>query len=138
FLLDPPLDAVAGHRVEAVNEEDPVEVVQLVLEEACAQPARLDRDGRTVGVEARGRSEEHTSELQSRFDLVCRLLLEKKKSDRMACPLRFPLRLSTATWVLLPISSLPSPLPRARRCLLRPFPLRPGAHSSGSLSPAIS
>src|SRR5207249_9342179 len=27
----------------------------------------------------RRRSEEHTSELQSRFDLVCRLLLEKKK-----------------------------------------------------------
>src|SRR5207249_10753781 len=27
----------------------------------------------------RARSEEHTSELQSRFDLVCRLLLEKKK-----------------------------------------------------------
>src|SRR5699024_12013648 len=25
------------------------------------------------------RSEEHTSELQSRFDIVCRLLLEKKK-----------------------------------------------------------
>src|SRR2546421_1344600 len=33
------------------------------------------------------RSEEHTSELQSRSDLVCRLLLEKKKkekSDRLA------------------------------------------------------
>src|SRR5438067_4929634 len=28
----------------------------------------------------RFRSEEHTSELQSRFDLVCRLLLEKKKT----------------------------------------------------------
>src|SRR5699024_12705381 len=28
---------------------------------------------------AYNRSEEHTSELQSRFDLVCRLLLEKKK-----------------------------------------------------------
>src|SRR5699024_12808560 len=28
------------------------------------------------------RSEEHTSELQSRFDLVCRLLLEKKKKKR--------------------------------------------------------
>src|SRR5699024_12309961 len=27
------------------------------------------------------RSEEHTSELQSRFDLVCRLLLEKKKNE---------------------------------------------------------
>src|SRR5437868_13196754 len=29
----------------------------------------------------RTRSEEHTSELQSRFDLVCRLLLEKKKKQ---------------------------------------------------------
>src|SRR5699024_12302639 len=28
------------------------------------------------------RSEEHTSELQSRFDLVCRLLLEKKKNSQ--------------------------------------------------------
>src|SRR2546428_6167511 len=31
-------------------------------------------------VPGRGRSEEHTSELQSRSDLVCRLLLEKKKT----------------------------------------------------------
>src|SRR5699024_11244343 len=29
------------------------------------------------------RSEEHTSELQSRFDLVCRLLLEKKNDTKM-------------------------------------------------------
>src|SRR5207249_8265233 len=29
------------------------------------------------------RSEEHTSELQSRFDLVCRLLLEKQKEHSM-------------------------------------------------------
>src|SRR5207249_11214034 len=29
------------------------------------------------------RSEEHTSELQSRFDLVCRLLLEKKKKKEL-------------------------------------------------------
>src|SRR5207249_5077065 len=35
---------------------------------------------RALGVRVRPeRSEEHTSELQSRFDLVCRLLLEKKK-----------------------------------------------------------
>src|SRR5438067_10364888 len=32
------------------------------------------------------RSEEHTSELQSRFDLVCRLLLEKKKNDCSRLP----------------------------------------------------
>src|SRR2546422_11384799 len=31
------------------------------------------------------RSEEHTSELQSRLHLVCRLLLEKKKSPRSRC-----------------------------------------------------
>src|SRR5690606_40541290 len=31
---------------------------------------------------AEGRSEEHTSELQSRENLVCRLLLEKKKEER--------------------------------------------------------
>src|SRR2546429_7404571 len=30
-----------------------------------------------------GRSEEHTSELQSRLHLVCRLLLEKKKASRI-------------------------------------------------------
>src|SRR5438105_11296450 len=34
------------------------------------------------GVEGPSRSEEHTSELQSRVDLVCRLLLEKKKKEQ--------------------------------------------------------
>src|SRR5699024_12094959 len=34
---------------------------------------------RTTSSATVNRSEEHTSELQSRFDLVCRLLLEKKK-----------------------------------------------------------
>src|SRR5260370_7640694 len=34
----------------------------------------------TVLAEARKRSEEHTSELQSHLNLVCRLLLEKKKT----------------------------------------------------------
>src|SRR5207249_8907186 len=38
----------------------------------------LGLDVRLVGDRPSGRSEEHTSELQSRFDLVCRLLLEKK------------------------------------------------------------
>src|SRR5207247_10734840 len=34
------------------------------------------------GVRRSRRSEEHTSELQSRVDLVCRLLLEKKNKDK--------------------------------------------------------
>src|SRR5699024_11802487 len=38
----------------------------------------------TVSVSVVCRSEEHTSELQSRFDLVCRLLLEKKKALALA------------------------------------------------------
>src|SRR5437868_8735402 len=44
----------------------------------CKIPDRRSDDrGYSSGDPAR--SEEHTSELQSRFDLVCRLLLEKKK-----------------------------------------------------------
>src|SRR6266513_2193715 len=35
-------------------------------------------------VEDQRRSEEHTSELQSRFDIVCRLLLEKKKNNQFS------------------------------------------------------
>src|SRR5260221_9936778 len=48
------------------------------------------RDGSASASE---RSEEHTSELQSHSDLVCRLLLEKKKQDQLivlpsdTCPL---------------------------------------------------
>src|SRR3989475_1106144 len=41
---------------------------------------RDQRDG-TNSVVVPGRSEEHTSELQSQSNLVCRLLLEKKKKD---------------------------------------------------------
>src|SRR5260370_28359104 len=40
--------------------------------------SRIDRPGLT-GAAAERRSEEHTSELQSHLNLVCRLLLEKKK-----------------------------------------------------------
>src|SRR5207249_8893495 len=50
---------------------------------AADGPASADKHG--VNGERRRperhRSEEHTSELQSRFDLVCRLLLEKKKQN---------------------------------------------------------
>src|SRR2546422_5905024 len=46
-------------------------------------PAERARGQRAVGRSRRAqRSEEHTSELQSRLHLVCRLLLEKKKTKR--------------------------------------------------------
>src|SRR2546428_9521072 len=41
------------------------------------------------------RSEEHTSELQSRSDLVCRLLLEKKKNITMRTKIHLPQFLRT-------------------------------------------
>src|SRR3712207_7014648 len=41
---------------------------------------------RRDAVAAEGRSEEHTSELQSRQYLVCRLLLEKKKENTVRSP----------------------------------------------------
>src|SRR2546430_8931340 len=50
-------------------------------------PRRRDPDGvvalfEVVGQLSVGRSEEHTSELQSQSNLVCRLLLEKKKQKK--------------------------------------------------------
>src|SRR5690606_40061362 len=54
---------------------------QQVREDAQRAPAGPRVSDRIRGrVEALPRSEEHTSELQSRENLVCRLLLEKKKT----------------------------------------------------------
>src|SRR5690349_23963428 len=68
--------------VEELQREEVGEVVLRAGAVAVPAPDGGDpvrrRDPVAVGV-ARGRSEEHTSELQSRRDLVCRLLLEKKK-----------------------------------------------------------
>src|SRR3712207_7529844 len=47
----------------------------------CVGDASSGRGGRR-SLSSAGRSEEHTSELQSRQYLVCRLLLEKKKKKR--------------------------------------------------------
>src|SRR2546430_5614485 len=58
------------------------------LEQRVAVPQPDVVDGRPVGPDVplgepglAGRSEEHTSELQSQSNLVCRLLLEKKKKN---------------------------------------------------------
>src|SRR5256885_12747766 len=53
----------------------------------CARLAAASKRVRGGVAYARpsGRSEEHTSELQSPCNLVCRLLLEKKKHNRTTC-----------------------------------------------------
>src|SRR5687768_17783248 len=54
-------------------------VTGLCFVAACRKPAPEAAPAATPGTPATIRSEEHTSELQSRLHLVCRLLLEKKK-----------------------------------------------------------
>src|SRR5688572_32419405 len=61
---------------EVVGDRTGQDVVVLRLDRRAGGP-RLSVDG---GV---GRSEEHTSELQSQSNLVCRLLLEKKKKNHI-------------------------------------------------------
>src|SRR5438309_11297382 len=61
----------------------------LVLLDSITRVARafnkeVESSGRTM---TGGRSEEHTSELQSQFHLVCRLLLEKKKKNENIQPI---------------------------------------------------
>src|SRR5687768_17622688 len=48
---------------------------------SSSQGAPISSNGRVVPRPSLRRSEEHTSELQSRLHLVCRLLLEKKKQQ---------------------------------------------------------
>src|SRR2546421_3963182 len=50
------------------------------------QSPRRSHRGRAERARHGRRSEEHTSELQSRSDLVCRLLLEKKKKKKNKVP----------------------------------------------------
>src|SRR5207247_5634456 len=62
------------HKREFLDSAPPV-----ILAAAAARTQRI-RLTSAVSVLSAARSEEHTSELQSRVDLVCRLLLEKKKT----------------------------------------------------------
>src|SRR2546430_16765552 len=48
---------------------------------ATRRSAKRGSRCRSTSVSTPGRSEEHTSELQSQSNLVCRLLLEKKKNN---------------------------------------------------------
>src|SRR3989440_9211921 len=78
----------ARHLVERTlgrREPDPLELAPRLqlqpLQREEEVRAALGCDERVDLVDDDGRSEEHTSELQSRSDLVCRLLLEKKKKN---------------------------------------------------------
>src|SRR5207249_6285482 len=73
FRVDDPLDDVA---IAAF----------LITSSVIARLVSKLREMRDEAASSVNRSEEHTSELQSRFDLVCRLLLEKKKQNNITLP----------------------------------------------------
>src|SRR5207249_11347874 len=71
-------------RAPHVTPREPLRPQSAEAPAAADGPSTVVRGGRLPATPSwarvgRTRSEEHTSELQSRFDLVCRLLLEKKK-----------------------------------------------------------
>src|SRR5712664_4695088 len=76
--------AHVAHGAEAPDEvalaliPDPLNVLEHGIDDAPLAKLLMIGIGEPMGFVAH-RSEEHTSELQSRSDLVCRLLLEKKK-----------------------------------------------------------
>src|SRR5439155_11443547 len=81
----PILPEVVGERVALLQGEVVVEPGQTGIElQVLLLPANLEArlfDRVAVLLQRAHRSEEHTSELQSRGHLVCRLLLEKKKKE---------------------------------------------------------
>src|SRR5260370_29102818 len=84
-----------SHRAERVLEVAQPERVAGRLHDCddCHQvPAREEDEARTLLRVLLARSEEHTSELQSHLNLVCRLLLEKKKKTKANTALQTKLR----------------------------------------------
>src|SRR5256886_5189179 len=80
------------------------------------------------------RSEEHTSELQSQSNLVCRLLLEKKKNQTTRHPRHFP---STPCSSTLP-PSVPITTPTTLDYLRPPPPVIAAVPSARCLTPSPS
>src|SRR3712207_8239747 len=78
--LEPPADAGA----ERAEDDGPLLPADVVHEDDDGPPAPQPGQERHAVVDLDDRSEEHTSELQSRQYLVCRLLLEKKKKSAVA------------------------------------------------------
>src|SRR2546427_7732138 len=69
----------------SLRPEQPRRDAQVVPRLRRGAPDRLEE---VFAPEHRDRSEEHTSELQSQSNLVCRLLLEKKKKKPSGAPLQ--------------------------------------------------
>src|SRR5690349_23560844 len=78
------LVAVDGTRVATGRDFGPDGQLKAAARGKDAARAMDEASARRLAeaLEGRDRSEEHTSELQSRRDLVCRLLLEKKKKKK--------------------------------------------------------
>src|SRR3712207_7856764 len=74
-----PICTMNGHMLKALKASEHPTIVFKVVSYEVAKADGATRGTTTGELTLGGRSEEHTSELQSRQYLVCRLLLEKKK-----------------------------------------------------------
>src|SRR5207248_10233907 len=72
---------ISAHLRRHLRSQAPGEPAHPVREDGGHRAVRRRHRARAAGGE---RSEEHTSELQSPYDLVCRLLLEKKKYNALS------------------------------------------------------
>src|SRR5260370_34168851 len=90
MLFSPRISDAHSYTLFFFNDTATTEIYTLSLHDALPISRRKERRAHRAGIDARSgprgariqgrRSEEHTSELQSHLNLVCRLLLEKKKT----------------------------------------------------------
>src|SRR5207247_6349274 len=76
-------DAEVHQAHDALGIDHQVGGLEVAMDDACLVDGLQALGGLEGQLVALRRSEEHTSELQSRVDLVCRLLLEKKKQPAL-------------------------------------------------------
>src|SRR4051812_49638765 len=94
MIRRPPRSTLFPYTTLFRSKLDPLADLAGALGRTLPQPAlelrdrRVDEDRHGAGDLLPHRSEEHTSELQSHVNLVCRLLLEKKKRTANPSPLR--------------------------------------------------
>src|SRR5699024_2283941 len=79
--LIPQLLDMVDHKQLAFNPAVELSYLKKEEQEQFLEAMEYAQAAPSLSQAQRVRSEEHTSELQSRFDLVCRLLLEKKKQS---------------------------------------------------------
>src|SRR2546430_11137335 len=85
MIRRPPRSTLFPYTTLFRSEKTPITLLEkLLIMSEVAQALQYAHEHRVIHRDVKPRSEEHTSELQSQSNLVCRLLLEKKKHRDMS------------------------------------------------------